>query len=295
MRIPPLKAILAFESVARTGTVNRAAEELGLTASAISHQIGNLESIIGRDLFVRSGRGLVLTPTGKRYLSDVTGSLADLSRATERASSVKGVEILRVHSSPSFGLMWLLPRLASFQEANGDIQLNLACSYENVSFSNGYYDIDIRHGYGNWTNLEVKTLRGEFIAPLASPRYLEQHPVSTPDDLLQCRLIYSETPLVQWNQWFGRTGVSAAHKTFDFSYDRSYMSLETAAMGLGIALESLMLASVRIREGALVPVFDDSFAVEVGAHHLVYPAQNADLPRVERFLTWMEAERAVRR
>ena len=112
---------------------------------------------------------------------------------------------------------------------------------------------------------------------------------------MKCRLIYSETPLVQWNQWFGRTGVSAAHKTFDFSYDRSYMSLETAAMGLGIALESLMLASVRIREGALVPVFDDSFAVEVGAHHLVYPAQNADLPRVERFLTWMEAERTADR
>ena len=293
MRIPPLKAILAFESVARTGSVSRAAEELGLTASAVSHQIANLESMIGRDLFVRSGRGLVLTPTGKRYLSDVTGSLADLSRATERASSVKGLEILRVHSSPSFGLMWLLPRLASFQEANGDIQLNLACSYENVSFSNGYYDVDIRHGYGNWTNLEIKTLRGEFIAPLASPRYLEQHPVSTPDDLLKCRLIYSETPLVQWNQWFGRTGVSAAHKTFDFSYDRSYMSLETAAMGLGVALESLMLASVRIREGLLVPVFDESFAVEVGAHHLVYPAQNADLPRVERFLTWMERERAA--
>ena len=295
MRIPPLKAILAFESVARTGSVNRAAEELGLTASAVSHQVGNLESIIGRDLFVRSGRGLVLTPTGQRYLADVTGSLADLSRATERASSVKGVEILRVHSSPSFGLMWLLPRLASFQEANGDIQLNLACSYENVSFSNGYYDIDIRHGYGNWTHLEIKTLRGEFIAPLASPRYLARHPVRKPDDLLNCRLIYSETPLVQWNQWFGRTGVSGAHKTFDFSYDRSYMSLETAAMGLGIALESLMLASVRIREGALVPVFDDSFAVEVGAHHLVYPAQNADLPRVERFLTWMEAERTADR
>ncbi|MFP3562488.1 LysR family transcriptional regulator, partial [Paraburkholderia sp. SIMBA_049] len=75
-------------------------------------------------LFQRSGRGLVLTPTGERYLTDVTGSLADLSRATERASSRTEVDILRVHSSPSVGLMWLLPRLSSFQEANGDIQLN---------------------------------------------------------------------------------------------------------------------------------------------------------------------------
>ncbi|MFT0172118.1 LysR substrate-binding domain-containing protein [Paraburkholderia mimosarum] len=290
MRIPPLKAIIAFESIARTKSVNRAAEELGLTASAVSHQLSNLESIIGQPLFQRTGRGLVLTPTGERYLSDVTGSLADLSRATERASSRKEVDILRVHSSPSFGLMWLLPRLASFQEANGDIQLNLACSYENVSFSNGYYDIDIRHGYGEWNNVEVKTVRGEFIAPLASPKYLEQHPVKTPEDLLGHRLIYSETPLVQWRQWFGRAGVPGAQKTFDFSFDRSYMSLETAALGLGIALESLMLASVKIREGALVPVFDETQSVEVGAHHLVYPSQNTDLPRVARFLAWIELE-----
>ncbi|HEF5870381.1 TPA: LysR family transcriptional regulator [Burkholderia cenocepacia] len=294
MRIPPLKAIIAFESVARTKSVNRAAEELGLTASAVSHQLSNLESQIGQPLFQRSGRGLVLTPTGERYLADVTGSLADLSRATERASSRTEVDILRVHSSPSFGLMWLLPRLSSFQEANGDIQLNLACSYENVSFSNGFYDIDVRHGYGNWDNLEVRTVRGEFIAPLASPRYLERHPVNAPEDLLAHRLIYSETPLVQWKQWFGRTGVPlAAQKTFDFSFDRSYMSLETAALGLGIALESLMLASVKIREGLLVPVFGDAHAVEVGAHHLVYPRRNAELPRVKRFLAWIEREVAA--
>jgi uncharacterized protein (DUF2345 family)/DNA-binding transcriptional LysR family regulator len=262
--------------------------------TAVSHQLSNLESQIGQPLFQRSGRGLVLTPTGERYLADVTGSLADLSRATERASSRTEVDILRVHSSPSFGLMWLLPRLSSFQEANGDIQLNLACSYENVSFSNGFYDIDVRHGYGNWDNLEVRTVRGEFIAPLASPGYLERHPVNTPEDLLAHRLIYSETPLVQWKQRFGRTGVPrAAQKTFDFSFDRSYMSLETAALGLGIALESLMLASVKIREGLLVPVFDDTHAVEVSAHHLVYPRQNAELPRVKRFLAWIEREVAT--
>lgn len=293
MRIPPLKSIIAFECVARTKSVNRAAEELGLTASAVSHQIANLEATIGQDLFVRSGRGLVLTLTGEQYLADVTGSLADLSRATERASSDKGVEILRVHSSPSFGLMWLLPRLSSFQAANGDIQLNLACSYENVSFSNGFYDVDIRHGYGNWDNLEVRTLRAETIAPLASPAYLARHPVAAPEDLLGHRLIYSESPLLQWKQWFGRTGVSGKQKTFDFSFDRSYMSLETAALGLGIALESLMLASARIRDGLLVPVFGAEHRVEVGAHHLVYPSQNGELPRVARFLAWIERERAA--
>lgn len=290
MRIPPLKSIIAFESVARTKSVNRAAEELGLTASAVSHQIANLESKIGRPLFTRMGRGLVLTPIGEQYLSEVTGSLADLSRATERAANQSEVDILRVHSSPSFGLMWLLPRLTSFQEMNGDIQLNLACSYEDVSFTGGYYDVDIRYGYGYWKDVEVRTLRNEYITPLASKDYLAKYPIKTPEDLLGQRLIFSETPLVKWQQWFGRHGVAAAHTAFDFSFDRSYMSLETAALGIGIALESTLLASVHLQRGTLVPVFDEHYAVEVGAHHLVCPSQNADLPRVARFIEWIEKQ-----
>jgi DNA-binding transcriptional LysR family regulator len=285
-----MKAIVAFESVARTKSVSRAAEELGLTASAVSHQIGNLEDAIGQALFFRQGRGLALTPVGGQYLRDVTGALAELSRATERASSPASVEILRVHTSPSFGLMWLLPRLESFQAANGDIQLNLSCSYEDVSFTTGFYDLDVRHGHAHWRDLEVKTLRNEWILPLASPAYLEKHPIREPADLVQHRLINSETPLVQWPQWFARFGVPAVQRTYDFSFDRSYMSLETAALGLGVALESSLLASVKLRDGALVPVFGERHAIEVGGHHVVYPAQNAELPRVARFLSWIDEE-----
>jgi DNA-binding transcriptional LysR family regulator len=95
---------------------------------------------------------------------------------------------------------------------------------------------------------------------------------------------------VQWKQWFGKFGVAVSRKAYDFAFDRSYMSLEAAALGHGIALESTMLASVHLKRGSLVPVFDRTYAVEVGAHHLVYPSQNADLPRVARFLAWVEQE-----
>ncbi|WP_137923453.1 LysR substrate-binding domain-containing protein [Cupriavidus sp. 2SB] len=290
MRIPPMKSIMAFESVARNKSVGKAAEELGLTASAVSHQLGNLEDVIGQPLFFRQGRGLVLTPVGEQYLRDVTGVIAELNRATERAATPSAIEILRVHTSPSFGLMWLLPRLASFQADNGDIQLNLSCSYEDVSFTAGFYDVDVRHGHAHWRDTEVRTLRNERILPLASPDYLRKHPVKDPSALIGHRLIHSETPLVRWHQWFARHGVAGAQKTFDFSFDRSYMSLETAALGLGVALESSLLASVLLRKGALVPVFEAQYTVEVASHHVVYPAQNADLPRVARFLSWLDRE-----
>ncbi|RZT39277.1 DNA-binding transcriptional LysR family regulator [Cupriavidus agavae] len=285
-----MKAIVAFESVARNKSVSKAAEELGLTASAVSHQVANLEEAIGQSLFFRQGRGLVLTPVGEQYVHEVTGVLAQLNRATERAANPSGIDILRVHTSPSFGLMWLLPRLQSFQADNGDIQLNLSCSYEDISFTAGFYDVDVRHGHAHWRDLEVRTLRHERILPLASPEYLRNHPVRDPLDLLQRRLINSETPLVRWQQWFARFGIPGAQKSFDFSFDRSYMSLETAALGLGVALESSLLASVLLQKGALVPVFEGQYGVEVAGHHVVYPAQNADLPRVERFLTWLSRE-----
>lgn len=290
MRIPPMKAIVAFESVARNKSVGKAAEELGLTASAVSHQLSNLEQVIGQPLFFRQGRGLVLTPVGEQYLRDVTGVIAELNRATERAATPSAIDILRVHTSPSFGLMWLLPRLESFQADNGDIQLNLSCSYEDVSFTAGFYDVDVRHGHAHWRDLEVKTLRPERILPLASPDFLSKHPIREPADLVHRRLINSETPLVKWQQWFARFGVPAVKSSFDFSFDRSYMSLETAALGLGVALESSLLASVLLRKGALVPVFEAQYAVEVASHHVAYPAQNADLPRVARFLAWLDRE-----
>ena len=285
-----MKAIVAFESVARNRSVGKAAEELGLTASAVSHQLSNLEQVIGQPLFFRQGRGLVLTPVGEQYLRDVTGVIAELNRATERAATPSAIDILRVHTSPSFGLMWLLPRLESFQADNGDIQLNLSCSYEDVSFTAGFYDVDVRHGHAHWRDLEVKTLRPERILPLASPDFLSKHPIREPADLVHRRLINSETPLVKWQQWFARFGVPAVKSSFDFSFDRSYMSLETAALGLGVALESSLLASVLLRKGALVPVFEAQYAVEVASHHVAYPAQNADLPRVARFLAWLDRE-----
>ena len=82
MQLPPLKGIIAFEVVARLGSINKAADELNVTASAVSHQITNLEGFVGRKLFERTSRGLVLTPVGERYQNDVTGALALIASAS---------------------------------------------------------------------------------------------------------------------------------------------------------------------------------------------------------------------
>ncbi|WP_426199555.1 LysR substrate-binding domain-containing protein [Pseudomonas sp. DC3200b2] len=288
--LPPLKAIQAFEQAARFGNLARAAEVLGLTPSAVSHQLAKLEALVGRPLFVRAARGVSLTPVGEQYLRDVSGVLHSLTVATERAASDLSLDCLRLHSAPSFGLLWLMPRLEAFRLAHPDIQISLSCSYESLHFSRDQIDVDIRHGAPNWPSYEVRTLRHETFAVLASPRLLARRPVATALDLLGSDLILSEATLLRWPEWFAQHGLARPEKPYALSFDRSYMTLEAASHGLGFALESMLLAQKYVACGALVEVMPEAFTAPVAAHHLVFPRAHSSFPRVRRFLQWMETE-----
>ncbi|MBD8602184.1 MULTISPECIES: LysR substrate-binding domain-containing protein [unclassified Pseudomonas] len=288
--LPPLRAIQAFEQTARFGNLARAAEVLNLTPSAVSHQLANLEAMIGRQLFVRAARGVTLTPVGEQYLKDISGLLHSLEVATERAASDVSLDCLRLHSSPSFGLLWLMPRLEAFRVSHPDIQINLSCSYESLHFSRDKIDVDIRHGLPNWPSYEVRTVRNEAFAVLASPQLLAKRPVVSAGDLLNKELILSEATLLQWPEWFAQHGLARPEHPYALSFDRSYMTLEAASHGLGFALESTLLAQKYLSSGALVEVAPESLSAAVAAHHLVFPKAHSSFPRVRRFLTWMEGE-----
>jgi DNA-binding transcriptional LysR family regulator len=288
--LPPLRAIQAFEQTARFGNVARAAEVLDLTPSAVSHQLAKLEGMIGRQLFVRAARGVSLTPVGEQYLKEVSGILHSLAVATERAASDVSLDCLRLHSSPSFGLLWLMPRLEAFRASHPDIQLNLSCSYESLHFSRDKIDVDIRHGMPNWPSYEVRTVQNEKFAVLTSPKLLAQRPVRVASDLLDCDLVLSEATLLKWPQWFAQHGLARPERPYTLSFDRSYMSLEAASHGLGFALESTLLAQKYLASGALVEVAPESLSAPVAAHHLVFPKAHSGFPRVRRFLAWMESE-----
>ena len=287
--LPPLRAIQAFEQTARFGNLARAAEVLDLTPSAVSHQLAKLEAMIGRQLFVRAARGVTLTPVGEQYLKEISGLLHSLEVATERASSDVSLDCLRLHSAPSFGLLWLMPRLEGFRMSHPDIQINLSCSYESLHFSRDKIDVDIRHGVPNWPSYEVRTVRNETYTVLASPKLLSQQPVRSALDLLSRELILSEATLLKWPAWFAQHGL-ARPDTYTLSFDRSYMSLEAASHGLGFALESSLLAQKYLQTGALVEVAPESLSAPVAAHHLVFPRAHSGFPRVRRFLEWMEGE-----
>lgn len=290
MHLPPLKGIVAFEVVARLGSVNKAADELNVTASAVSHQISNLEGFVGRKLFERTSRGLVLTPVGERFRTDLTGALALIASAALTARSSEGVEVLRVHVSPSFASLWLMPRLPGFLAEHPDLRIQLSASHTHSDFSRGEVDLDIRYGAIKWGDLHVETIFEEEMLPLASPTLLQRTTVRNPEQLLTQPLIFSDVNVVQWPRWFAAHGVPLSPATYALRFDRAYLVIEAAAQGLGFALESSRLADSYLKRGALVPVFSDRKSIPVHAHHLVYPEAHAKWGKVERFVAWVRRE-----
>jgi LysR family glycine cleavage system transcriptional activator len=292
MHLPPIKGIIAFEVVARLGSVNKAADEMNLTASAVSHQIANLEGFVGRRLFDRTSRGLVLTPVGERFQSDLTGALALIASAALNARSSEGVEVLRVHTAPSFANLWLMPRLAAFLTEHPDLRIQLSAAHTHSDFARGEVDLDIRYGNVRWGDLHVESVFEEEILPLASPALMRRSPIRSPEQLLRQPLIFSDVCVVQWPRWFAAHGVPLSPASYALRFDRAYMSIGAAIEGLGIALESDRLAERLIKSGALVPVFADRKGMRAHGHHVVFPEAHGKWSKVERFLGWLRREAA---
>ena len=289
-QLPSLKSLRVFEEVAQSGNVARAAEKLNITPSAASHQLAKLEKELGSILFHRSAKGVALTLAGERYLAEIRPLILSLTQATARLRNEKDRSALRIHCAPSFGLLWLLPRIHQFREAHPDIQVSLSCSYENLSFSRDNIDIAVRHGFPEWKAFEIKTIRHEKMSVLASPDYLDKYPLRMPDELNNHALILSESPLIQWPQWFATQQLPQPTQEWLFRFDRSYMSLEAAMLGHELIFESELLAADYLRSGKLVRVFDEAMSLPVSAHHLVYPRGYAQFPRVSYFLQWIQAQ-----
>jgi len=286
--IPSLKCLQVFEHIARAGNVVRAAETLGISASAASHQLARLEKFLGGQLFERNAAGVKLTGKGEAYLGMIGVHLQGLVQAADEMRASGSSNKIHIHSSPTFGYLWLLPRLQSFQKLNPGTEVTLACSYEDVDFGRGEVDLAIRHGFPSWEGFDIKSVRNERILALASPDYLAHSPVSSPEDLISRRLIYSENTLLRWPEWFRAHNINQPAQPWLFRFDRSYMSLEAAAMGHGVVLESELLAEKFLSQGKLVRMLPDSFSHTISAHHIVMPLGYRNRPKLQSFLSWLE-------
>lgn len=156
---PSISSIRAFEATARLMSFTRAAAELNVTQSAVSHSVREIETRLGAGLFVRDGRTLTLTEAGRLYFPFASDALARL-RAGDRAvlDPQRKARVLTISVSPSFAAKWLVPRLGAFSMAHPDLDLRISANSQHVDFGDGEIDMGVRHGDGDWPRLHCTRL-----------------------------------------------------------------------------------------------------------------------------------------
>lgn len=282
-----LNAFLYFESVARRGTLTRAAEELSVSPSAVSQQVKQLEQHLGVKLFRRDGRVLSLTLEGEQLFQTSGTALRMLRVARDGLGRTHETRRLSLRVSPSFGVRWLGPRLADFVARHPDWDLRVDAAPDPTDFDREIMDFDIRYGTGLWTGFHMQPVVRDHVLPLASPAYLADLRGQGAAVLNEARLIDSSRAICKWDFWLYRNGIETAANRKTILMDRSNMALQLALDGAGVVLESLALAAGDVAEGRLVPVLPEFPLLSFPAYWLVCPQRYLSRRAVRLFLTWI--------
>ena len=157
-RLPPLNALKAFEAAARHESFTRAAEELFVTQGAVSHQVKALEEELAVKLFNRERQRLVITESGRQYLTILRDAFDRIALGTERLLERQSSGAVTVSTSPDFAAKWLVNRLGRFAEEYPNIDLRVSATLHHVDFAREDVDLAVRHGDGNWPGLDVARL-----------------------------------------------------------------------------------------------------------------------------------------
>jgi len=287
-----LKAYLYFETVARRGTITRAAEELSVSPSAVSQQIKLLEQRMGIRLFRRDGRLLSLTLEGEQLFQASSTALRMLRDAGRHLGKTRETHRLNLRVTPSFGVRWLGPRMAGFVARHPDWDLRVDAAPDPTDFEREVMDLDIRYGAGDWPGLHARAMVHDHVLPLCSPDYLASLDRTDSDARLldEARLIDSARALCQWDFWLYHNGIETRGNRKSILMDRSSMALQLALDSAGIVLESLALALSEVADGRLVPVLPSIPVLTFPAYWAICPARNLNRRAVRLFLDWMDAE-----
>ena len=289
-RLPPLRSVTAFEAAARRGSFNRAAEELFVTPSAISHQVKGLEEFLGVNLFRRARRQVELTIAGERYLESVSHALDEIDLATRRLLTFSSSGAVNISVAPAFLTRWLVPKVREFQDLHPDIELRLSPNSGPIDFSWSDIDMAIYFGDGNWPDLEVHFLREVVLVPVCGPGFIEgRSAISKPEDLCAYTLIDVSARPAGWDEFLAGFGVSCRKRAHRLSFSSTSLALGAAMENLGIALADRQLVAREILYGRLVTPLDIAMENQRG-YYLVHQKHRRLTDEMRAFLDWVVGE-----
>ena len=298
--LPALDLLKAFEAAARHLSFTKAGTELYLSQSAVSRQIQQLEAQLGVPLFLRRTRALLLTDAGQRYFQAVSQALRELREATARLDAAHD-QTIRVTTTVTFASLWLVPRLADFQEKHPSITVHLAADNTMRALERDRLDLAIRYSTARVAGAGAVKLFGERVMPVCSPKLIAAHPLERLEDLQHFVLLHYEgptstAPWLSWDVWFeaSRARRMATQGTLHFShYDQV---IRAAVNGQGVALGRLPLIDGLLKDGALIAPLRAarrSTGTEDRAYWLMTAASARAREPVRIFTEWLTSQAAA--
>jgi LysR family glycine cleavage system transcriptional activator len=290
-KLPPLATLRAFEAAARHLSFKRAADELAVTPTAISHQIRLLEETLGQKLFERRTRRVIMTSAAQTLYTPLRDSFDAIAQAVERVSAIKAASTVTLTATMAFTSKWLVPRTASFRERFPGINLRLLASDDIIDLRTGAADIAVRYGAGTYPGCRSQLLFQETFAPVCSPHLN----VQTPADLEDHALIHSEwrqldeiTPT--WPRWYAKAGLPYQRPGSDIVFTDETHAIQAAVAGQGVALAGVALVADELATGTLTVPLGPTLTGR--GFYLVIPDSHLDDGSVEAVREWLIGEAA---
>ncbi|OZG72170.1 transcriptional regulator [Hahella sp. CCB-MM4] len=288
-----LSELRYLEAVSRLKGFSAAAEQVGITQSAMSQRIKRLEEKLGFPVLIRTTRQLRLTPQGDRLIQAYRSALAEIDGALDEINSEQAKGTLQVETFTTFGMYWLLPRLSDFHQRHPDIRIYLNTEEQIRTPGSGQADVIIRFSAESPAGFFSERLGTEEIFPVCSPILLDRMQLDNPADLLrQCTLLStrndgSDNCMKSWNQWSETTGIPVSNDIIYFS--RTELVLQAALAGQGIALGRSLITADAIASGSLVPLPVSRFKAPFNYFFLT-PYERANWTKIRLFHDWLKEQ-----
>lgn len=286
-----MRALVAFAAAARLGNFARAGDELGMTQSAVSHQIRMLEDHLRQPLFNRLHRNAVLTDAGRDLAVTLGDCFERLELGLKRLEQYRKPNQVVVYAPAAFASRWLLPRLPSLRAAQPELDLWLFSNSQTFEPLRGEIHVAILPATDVVPGLETRLLFPDFLAPLCAPQMAaEPKPLRSVADLLKRPLLHDERR-EDWSHWLAAAGAEMQAQVRGYNFGDSGALLEAAARGMGVALGSLALADEALHNGTLVAPFRQTIPAD-SDWVAALTGEALAKPKIQAFLSWLEAEAA---
>jgi molybdate transport repressor ModE-like protein len=291
---PTLRALQTLEAVVRHGSLTQAAKELGVSVSAVSFQLKEVDHALGRRLVAREGRGLRIDPLAVELAAQMFEPFRQLQATVERLRRPPQRECVTVAVLPSFAAIWFLPRLPRFTVANPDIEVRVITGSRLIDFNEEPVNCALRCGAEAWAGLDCEPLFEQVFAPVASKSYLDQ--AGMPQgaaDLRGMRLIITESRAEEWHEWLELAGICNPGELIGHQVDSRDLALQAVEAGLGVGLLDLSLIGHRLHTGLLIQLFP--VQLRSGWKHWFVTPAGVTNHRVDRLRRWIQSEADIGR